>query len=105
MVIIAHPYTIYTFQVTATSDAKFKLVNRSFWVREANIHVTNNNAMYGDINTQNALLTTNDVLTFEDFDLNDLYFKNANAGDNTTITCVAVKMSKARMRDLGVSEE
>lgn len=74
----------------------------NLWLRSANIHVVTNSAKYGDTNAQDATITTNDVPFFDDFNLADLYFKNAGAGSNTTINIVAIKMTKGRMLDLGV---
>jgi uncharacterized RmlC-like cupin family protein len=80
----------------------FKLVTADLWMREANIHVETNNAKYGDRTEQEATINAGDVTYFEDFNLNDTFFKNATAGSNTTVRAVGVVMSPARQRELGV---
>lgn len=87
---------------TATNDLKFHLVDTDFWVSEANIHVVTNNAKYGDFDIQNATITTNDVPFFREFNLRDIFFKNAGAGSNTTIYIVGIRMTEKRKAELGV---
>lgn len=72
------------------------------WIREANIHVSTNNAKYGDHANQDHTVTTNDTISFQDFNLADLYFKNATAGSNTEITAVCILMTEKRKQELGV---
>lgn len=72
------------------------------WLRSANIHVVTNSAKYGDTNNQDATITTNDVPFFDDFNLADLYFKNAAPAANTTINVVGIKMTDGRKAELGV---
>jgi len=91
-----------TFKHTATSDAKFNLVFQDVWIRDANIHVITQDAKYGDFDTQDAILTTADVASFQDFNLKDLFFKNKTPGSNTTIQVVAIVMTEARQKALGV---
>ena len=64
------------------------MVQAATWVKAANIHVTSNSANYGDVNSQDATAATNSVITFEDFNLADLFFKNTAAGSNTVITAI-----------------
>ena len=73
------------------------------WCSEINVHVATNDAKYGDNNNQDATITTNDVLTFENINLKDLFFKNATAGSNTTIYAICIKMLPGEMKRLGVS--
>lgn len=71
-------------------------------MREANVHVVTNNAKYGDVNRQEATITTTDIAIFNDFNLKDLYFKNAGAGANTVIYLVGIVMTDGRKEELGV---
>jgi hypothetical protein len=89
---------------TATTDAMFNLTTADLWMREANIHVETNNAKYGDRAGQDAQITAGDVVIFEDFNLLDVFFKNAGAGANTVIRVVGVVMTEGRKKDLGISE-
>jgi hypothetical protein len=81
------------------------LVEGDLWLREANIHVITKGALYGDATEQEAEVTAGDILVFEDFNLGDLYFKNATAGENTTIQVVGVVMSRGRLMDLELTVE
>ena len=71
-------------------------------MRSANVHIVTNSANYGDSGEQLATLTTTDVVFFQDFNLADLFFRNTGAGSNTTVRLVGIKMTEARMRELGV---
>jgi predicted GNAT family N-acyltransferase len=72
------------------------------WLRAANIHVVTQNMKYGDVQRQDATATTNDVISFDDFNLADLYFKNAGAGANTTIYLVGIVMTEGHKAELEV---
>lgn len=61
-----------------------------------------NDAKYGDFNEQLATITTNDVPSFSDFNLRDLYFRNDGAAANTTIYIVGIRMTEARKQELGL---
>jgi len=71
-------------------------------VREANIHCVTNSALYGKVNHQPATINSGDIVPFQDFNLADMWFRNAGAGSNTTIYIVGITMSKKRMRDLEI---
>lgn len=93
---------------TATADTIFKLVNTNLWFEDCNIHCYTQNAKYGDatdITNVYGTIYANDVVSFRNFNLNDLYFANAGAGANTTITIVGVRMTDARKRELGIKVE
>ena len=70
------------------------------WLREANIHCITNSALYGNAQDQSATVSAGDILTFQKFNLGDLYFKNATAGANTVIYVVGVTMSKLEIKEL-----
>jgi hypothetical protein len=93
---------VIVFSHTATDDLKFRLVENDLWIREANIHITTQAAKYGDTNTQDAELSAGDVLTYQDFNLADLFFKNAGAGANTTVTAICILLTEGRKKELGV---
>jgi len=95
---------VVIYNHTATSDSQFRLTfdDKPLWLREANIHCITNNAYYGDVNDQVASFNTGDIISFQDFNLSDLWFKNASAGSNTVIRCVGILMGKERRVLLGL---
>jgi len=93
---------VVEYSHTATSDAIFKMVDTDLWLSNANIHVLTNDAKYGNVTDQPATVNAGDILIFDNFNLKDLVFKNANAGSNTVIYVVGITMSKLKMAELGV---
>lgn len=90
---------------TATDDLIFKLVTTDLWFEDINIHCYTQNTKYGDatdLTNIYGLIYANDVVSFRNCNLNDIYFMNAGAGANTTITAVGVRMTNARKRELGI---
>lgn len=94
--------SVITYQHTAADDLPFRLISTNLWLRSANIHIITQNCEYGGLYNQDAVLSTTDVVFFDDFNLADLYFKNAGAGLNTTIRLVGIVMTKGRKKELGV---
>jgi len=101
VIIISLLSNVVTFNHTATDNNKFNLTTSDFWVREANIHIVTNDAKYGDENNQDASIAAGGILSFQDFNLKDLFFKNATGGSNTTIQCIAIKMTDKYKQSLG----
>ena len=89
---------VVTYSHTASDDNQFRLIETELWLREGNIHCVTNNAKYGDAVTQDASFNTGDVITFQDFNLANLFFINATAGSNTVIYCVGIVMTEQRKR-------
>lgn len=97
------PYSnVVSYAHTATDDLIFKTISTDLWLSNANIHIVTNNAYYGDVNLQVAHADAGDILTFDDFNLANLYFRNYGAGLNATIYVVGIVMPKKRMRELGM---
>jgi hypothetical protein len=97
------PYSnVIAYTHIATDDDQFRLVNTDMWVSNANIHVVTNSALYGKVNNQPATSNPSDILIFDNFNLADLWFRNAGAGSNTTIYMVGITMSKAKILELGL---
>ena len=94
--------SVITYQHTATDDLLFRLISTPLWLRSANIHIVTNSCKYGGLYNQDAILTTTDVAFFDDFNLQDLYFKNAVGGADTTIRLVGIVMTPGRMKELEV---
>lgn len=89
---------------TATNDLKFKLTYAPLWCREANIHILTNDACYGDsdITTSDPSIGAGNGLSFQDFDISQLFFINSTPGSNTTIVAECIPMTEARKVQLGV---
>lgn len=102
MGIITYTQSFLYLSKTATDDNAFSLTPADTWVREGNIHVETNNAKYGDRSAQDATINAGDIVYFQDFNLADIFFKNAGAGANTVVRFVGVVMTPARKRELGI---
>lgn len=97
------PYSnVIAYSHTATDNLQFRLIQTDLWIGEANIHIVTNNAVYGKVNLQPATANAGDILTFQNFNLADLWFANAGAGSNTSIFIVGITMSKPKMVELGL---
>jgi hypothetical protein len=94
--------SVISLSHTATDDNKFHLSDVDLWASEANIHVLTNDAKYGDFDTQEATITTNDVPFFRNFNIRDIYFKNDGAAANTKIVIVGIRMRESVMKELGI---
>jgi len=95
------PYSnVVSYNKTASDDDPFRIVLTDLWLREANIHCTSNDALYGTATDQQATLSAGDILVFEKFNLGDLYFKNANAGSNTVLYVVGIALTKKEIKEL-----
>lgn len=83
--------SVVTFNVTASADAPFNVcAGQSIPFYDANFHIATQAAQYGDMTAQDAPAAVGDVISYRNGDLKDIWFKNAAAGVNTQIICVAV---------------
>jgi len=89
-------------EYTATDDLKFRLVQNDLWIREANIHIYDNDAYYGDTNNQSGVIASGNGLTFQDFNLADIFFKNFGAGSNTRVVAECIIMTNGKKRELEI---
>lgn len=95
--------TYQRFSKTADSDLVFTVVLQSKWFEFADVFVYNEDAYVGDVNGQDISITANDIYILpEPVDISELFFKNKNAGQNTTIIIAGVEMSERRLRELGL---
>ena len=92
-------------EYTATDDLKFRLLQNNLWFREGNFVISGATAKYGQDVSQNTTLIAGSAISFQDFNLGDLYFINSTAGQNTTVSFVGILMTDDHMKDLGVSNE
>ncbi len=97
------PYSnVVTYTHTPADDLIFRVISTDLWLSNANIHCVTNAALYGDVTTQPATVSAGDILVFDNFNLADLFFRNAGAGANTTIYVVGIAMSKPDIKKLGL---
>lgn len=95
------PYsTVVVYKHTATDDLQFRLVDTDIWLSNANIHCVTNDALYGNVTEQPVTVTAGDIITYDKFNLADLFFKNAGAAANTVIYCVGIAMSKLDIAEI-----
>jgi hypothetical protein len=81
--------SLITLQHTATADTPFRLTDASIPYYEVNIHIYDNKAYYGTAVEQVGEASVGAVISFQNGDLRDLYFKNFTAGSNCKIVAVA----------------
>lgn len=75
------------------------------WASQVNVHCVGENAYYGNYDVQDApMIAEKDVLSWDDVNLADWFFRNTTPGSNTKIVIVGTKMSDARKRELGLIE-
>ena len=75
---------------TATTDAARRFTTTSTKLRWAAIQITTNTQLFGDSSTQVASYAAGTSFEIEDVDISTLYFKNAGAGSNGTVSIVGV---------------
>jgi hypothetical protein len=90
---------------TATSDGIFHFVEKDVWIREGNFVIITNPAYQGSFAVQPIPFSVNSSFSFQDFNLKDIFFKNQNAGSNTTIVFSGILMTRARKIEFGVPVE
>lgn len=93
---------VVTFTHTAVNDLAFKLTIKDLWIKDGNFHIATQNANYGDRNTQAVTVTTAQVLSFESFNLNDIFFRNATGGLNTTVYFIGILMTEGEKEAKGL---
>lgn len=98
------PFSAVQIEHTATSDTKFQLSTAPMWFSDVNIHVLTHDARYGDTNitSGNPSITAGNGLSYRDINIQDLFFMNSSAGDNTKIIAIGAIMTEARKKELGV---
>lgn len=81
--------SIVSLSYTASADTPFVITDHDIPFYDANFHVSTQNALYGDMVSQEAPASVGDVISFRNGNIKDIFFKNAGAGANTKIICVA----------------
>ena len=88
--------TVYIKQVTATADTAFQVEKDgseegSTVLSSVNIHCYTNDAYYGNLANQLAVIKANAVVWFDGtIRVSDLWFKNYVAGSNTVIVVTGI---------------
>lgn len=94
---------LYRSSHTTAVDKAFKLVPGDTWFESIDIFIYDHNAYLGDLRDQDALIYANDIYyLLHPVNLNDFYFKNANAGDNIRVVVVGILLTDIRKRELGI---
>jgi len=101
----AHTSNVVAIESTAIDDVKFRLIQNNLWFREGNFVIVTATANYGQDVAQSTSLIPGSTISFQDFNLGDIYFINATTGQNTTIQFVGILMTEQRMKELGVTNE
>jgi len=93
---------VISITYTATADTPFKLTTAALWFSGGDMQILTNGAKIGDSNGQNLTVTANGIWSGDDFNLDDLFIKNAVAGQNTVINFTGILMTQKRKEELGV---
>lgn len=95
--------TYLVFSTTATDDNIFTLTSLELWMEEADISIYTNAAYLGTITEQTVSLGANSVKTIKGpVRISDFVFKNANAGQNTTVVIDGTVLSDQQLRARGL---
>ena len=81
--------SVIGFTKTMTDDNEHRIVDFDLPFIDLNIHVYTENAKYGAMGVCEGQINAGDVAFFQKGNLKDFVFKNASAGSNTTIVCIA----------------
>ena len=75
---------------TASGDTARRFSAMSLKLNWAAIQVTTNNQLFGDSSTQPVTYAADATFELENVDLSTLYFKNAAAGHNGTVSVIGI---------------
>jgi hypothetical protein len=82
---------VYSKQMTMTDDNATRFETSTKKLRDVCIIVTTNNMLLGETGTEVYPVDADDTIGFTEVDVSTLYFKNASAGSNGTITILGVE--------------
>jgi len=82
---------VYENQDTATGDTARRFETTRKFLRDVVIKVTTNAQKFGDSSNQRLELAAGDSVGFTLVDISTLYFKNASAGENGTVTIIGTE--------------
>jgi hypothetical protein len=81
---------VYAKSDTATTDAARRFETTEKKLSWAAIQVTTQAQVFGDSSSQPVSYAANAVFNLKDVDISTLYFKNAGAGQNGTVSIVGI---------------
>jgi hypothetical protein len=81
----------YSKTMTMTDDNATRFETTTKKLRDVIIIVTTNNMLLGETGTEVYPVDADDTIGFTKVDISTLYFKNASAGSNGTITILGVE--------------
>ena len=87
---LAYRGQIYAKSDTATGDTARRFETSEKKLSWAAIQVTTKAQLFGDSSSQPVSYAANQTFELEDVDISTLYFKNAAAGENGTVSIVGV---------------
>lgn len=94
---------LYRGSTTAVSDIAFKVVKKDTWFESFDIFIYDHNAYMGDLRDQDVVIYANDIYyLLHPVNLNNFFFKNVSAGDNTRIVVTGILLTDKRKRELGI---
>lgn len=82
------PTGVYSKTVTMTDDGIHRFETTPKKLKYAYITVTTKAMKFGDVYTQDYSIAASSSIPITDLDVSKLYFKNAAAGQNGTITII-----------------
>ena len=75
--------------ITLSDDNPHRLTDDNIPFYEINLHCYNQDCYYGDGVTMGAIITANDIASFKNGNMRDIFIQNKTAGQNTTVYAVA----------------
>lgn len=94
---------LYRSSTTAPDDNPFKLVKKDTWFESIDLFIYDHDAYLGDLRDQDVRIYANDIYyLLHPMNLNDYYFKNVSAGDNTRLVVAGILLSDIRKKQLGI---
>lgn len=87
---IAFRGAVYAKADTAVADAARRFETAEKKLTWAAIQVTTKDQLFGDSSTQTVTYAAGATFTLQNVDISTLYFKNAAAGQNGTVSIVGI---------------
>lgn len=94
-------YSFFSFRKTCT-DIETTFIEQNIYFYEVNFHISTFGALYGAAGNVNASAGVGTVISFKNGNLHDIQFKNAAAGSNAVIDCVATIVDEKVKKALGI---
>jgi len=96
--------TFLQFTATATDNNPFGVTSLRIWFEEVDIFVYTKGAYVGNSTVQQINMSANDIYTVRGpVCVADFFFKNAAAGDNTTIVVAGTALSDRQLKERGLA--